>query len=153
MQMMKKYRILFWPLYFVALVWLGIWFTRPLEGQVEPPDTEVYVRRFVVEEYPNIARLAWLQGTVQMEVHIDKSGNVSEATAVNDADPILAIWALSSVKQWTFGHPTSLPAKLTISFHYSFKGESVDLSGLTNISTKLPYEVNIRTKPPPENLE
>ncbi len=59
-----------------------------------------------VPRYPEIAKRAGIQGTVQVLVTIDESGQVVEASVVN-GNPLLRAAALDAARRWRFS-PTLL---------------------------------------------
>jgi TonB family protein len=79
------------------------------------------VIRRVPPAYPPIARSARVSGTVSVEVVIDESGNVIQATVV-DGHPSLRQSALDAAKQWKFrpillsGQPIKVVGVLIFNF-------------------------------------
>jgi protein TonB len=80
--------------------------------------------KYVMPEYPIIARQAWIQGVVIIEAVIGANGKVQEAR-VRRSHPLLEQAALSAVKQWEYtpthlnGRPT--PVIMTVTVQFSLK--------------------------------
>jgi protein TonB len=72
--------------------------------------------------YPREARKEHIQGTVLLQVVIDRQGNVTELR-VSKGEPILAEAAVSAVKQWKYrpyllnGEPVEIATTVLINFH------------------------------------
>ncbi|HTZ74194.1 MAG TPA: energy transducer TonB [Candidatus Aquilonibacter sp.] len=86
-------------------------------GDVKPPQL---VQR-VQPEYPTVARLAHVQGTVVIDAVINKSGSVVSERAVSGPS-LLVPAALDAVKQWKYqptylnGQPVNLAMQVTVDF-------------------------------------
>jgi periplasmic protein TonB len=86
-------------------------------GDVKPPQL---VER-VQPEYPTVARLAHVQGTVVIDAVISKSGSVISEHAVSGPS-LLVPSALDAVKQWKYqptylnGQPVNLAMQVTVDF-------------------------------------
>ncbi|HEY6350220.1 MAG TPA: energy transducer TonB [Candidatus Angelobacter sp.] len=73
-------------------------------------------------EYPQMARMAHIQGAVVLQCIIDKAGNVTQPHAVS-GHPILIQAALDAVKKWKYrpfllnGSPVAVKINITMTFH------------------------------------
>jgi periplasmic protein TonB len=87
--------------------------------------TEPRKLRVVAPVYPEVARLAHVQGAVVVDCVVDKRGHVAEAIVVNSVSPLLNEAAVDAVRQWVYaptlvdGVPTSLRIKVTVTFSLS----------------------------------
>jgi TonB family protein len=83
---------------------------------------EGHLVRKVNPEYPQMARIAHIQGEVVLECVISKSGDVTSLRIVS-GPPILAQSALDAVKQWKYspflvnGNPVKVETTITVIFH------------------------------------
>jgi protein TonB len=72
-------------------------------------------------EYPSIARQMRVTGRVQVEMSIDREGNVDNVTILN-GNPLLTPAAVSATRKWRFtpfameGKPAAAVATLTFDF-------------------------------------
>jgi TonB family protein len=74
-----------------------------------------------IENYPTLARQAWISGEVQVRCVLDQSGAVAEVTPVS-GHPLLAIAAVENAKQWRFQPVgTGTPEKSEITLTYVFR--------------------------------
>jgi TonB family protein len=87
-------------------------------ADISPPK----VKHRVEPKYPEIAQRARIQGTVVLEVVIDKDGTVREARVVRSA-PLLDDAALSALKEWKYepardrrGHPVPVYFRVSVKF-------------------------------------
>ena len=86
-------------------------------GQVKPPRV-IYSLQ---PEYPDIAKLTNVEGTVVLDAVIDTAGNVVNARVIS-GPALLRKPALDSVKQWKYepskldGQPTSVEMVVSIQF-------------------------------------
>ena len=81
---------------------------RPPPPQIPPPDSFIIhdkppepIRR-TNPQYPKLARLAQLEGTVFVSAYIDTTGKVIRAHVAQSAHEILDTAALQAIKQWEF---------------------------------------------------
>ncbi len=81
---------------------------RPPPPQIPPPDSFIIhdkppepIRRTNLQ-YPKLARLAQLEGTVFVSAYIDTTGKVIRAHVAQSAHEILDTAALQAIKQWQF---------------------------------------------------
>ncbi len=86
--------------------------------EISPPKV---VHR-VEPKYPEVAQRARIQGTVVLEIVIDKNGNVQEARVVRSI-PVLDPAAISALKEWKYkpardrhGHPVSVYFLVSVKF-------------------------------------
>ena len=95
----------------------------PRKFQVIPMGlAEAHLVHKVNPEYPQMARIAHIQGEVVLECVISKSGDVSSLRAIS-GHPILVQSALDAVKQWKYspflvaGAPVDVESRITVVFH------------------------------------
>ncbi len=87
-------------------------------GNVKPPE----LLKRVEPSYPTIARMAHIEGTVDIDAVIDPHGNVVQERAV-DGPSLLVPAALQAVEQWKYqptylnGQPVALDMEVSVSFH------------------------------------
>ena len=90
-------------------------------GGVVKPARQIYAPR---PEYPALAQMADVQGTVLIEATIDEHGNVIDVRAAG-GPPLLIPEALSTVMTWKYeptylnGVPTSV--RMEVKLHFSLK--------------------------------
>jgi TonB family protein len=78
--------------------------------------------KYVEATYPQMARVAHIQGDVVLRAVIDKEGRVANVRAVS-GHPILIQAAMDAVKQWAYqpyllnGEPVEVESLLTVRFH------------------------------------
>ena len=80
------------------------------------------VRYFAKPEYPEIARLARLEGTVIVHVLVGPDGNVIEAVVVQRVHPTLDRAALTAARRCRFtpGRQREMPVKAWLAVPYRF---------------------------------
>lgn len=88
-----------------------LWMTLPAAAQspshtdrterLDPKAATKLLMKHATPEYPSVAKLNFIQGSVRMQVKVTPQGKVSEAHVV-EGHPILAASALRSVKRWLF---------------------------------------------------
>jgi periplasmic protein TonB len=72
--------------------------------------------------YPQMARIAHIQGDVTLQATISKTGSIENLRAVN-GHPILIQAALDAVRQWKYkpyilnGEPVEVETQITVKFH------------------------------------
>jgi len=75
----------------------------------------------VAPEYPEEARQAHIQGTVILQVRIDKEGNVVSLELIS-GHPMLAATAIAAVRQWKYrpyllnGEPVEVDTQVLVNF-------------------------------------
>lgn len=73
-------------------------------------------------DYPQMARIAHIQGDVVLRIRVDKEGHVADEKALS-GHPILIQSALDAVKKWEYkpvivnGQPVEVLAQVMIRFH------------------------------------
>jgi protein TonB len=88
-----------------------------LGGDIKPPVRTVYVAPI----YPDLARVARLQGLVVVECTIDPSGRVVDARIIT-GHPLLQNATLDAVRQWRYtatrlnGVPVAVLMTVTVNF-------------------------------------
>lgn len=77
---------------------------------------------FVEPQYPPIAKIAHMSGTVVLHAIISKSGNVVNLAVASSTNPMFNNYALEAVKQWRYkpyllnGEPTEVDTTITVNF-------------------------------------
>jgi protein TonB len=105
--------------------------TGTAPGPPPPPTTQVVrvggnvkapaLVNKVEPQYPSVARVAHIQGTVVISAVIDKTGNVVSEKVVSGPE-LLSRAALDAVKQWKYqptylnGQPVDLAMEVTVNF-------------------------------------
>ena len=90
--------------------------------QLSPSAADGSLLQRVEPQYPDAARVQNIQGTVVLEAHIDRAGNVQDVQMVS-GPPLLAQAAIDAVKQWKFkphrvnGSPVEMQTRITLNFH------------------------------------
>jgi protein TonB len=88
---------------------------------VQPPQKVVDVRPV----YPDIARIAHVQGTVVLEAVLDRSGRVSQVRVVS-SKPLLDQAAIDAVRQWRYTpttlHGLPIEVLMTITVTFTLQG-------------------------------
>jgi TonB family protein len=88
---------------------------------VKADDAAAALVHKVQPSYPAKAKEAGIQGTVELSIRIDKTGQVSEVKVLK-GDPLLADAAAAAVKQWRYkpveveGKPVEALATVTVNF-------------------------------------
>ena len=105
-------------------------------------------------QYPRIARLARLQGSIVAKLKITSAGRVADV-AVDTKDPVLVAHPILQseirhlVKTWTFECQTCAPgADFThsITFNYRLEGTESE-NAATRVSLDLPDKVTVVARP------
>ncbi len=117
---------------------------RFLPAGIEAPATLPVVKSAEMPAYPNLARLARIEGTARIKVSTD--GNSIVRIAADGAHKMLLGAAQENLKTWRF-YPHK-PQTFTLTF--IFKLEPPEVYGPVNptIQLDLPTRVEIRTKMP-----
>ena len=121
------------------------------------PRSQIYVRDVVVPDYPWIALMARMEGTVSISLDIGADGKVQAVHAAG-ADPLLMRAAEDNVRNWSFGFagkPRGLPVRWTVLYVYKLAGSTVQPPCPT-VTMHLPDRVEITSAAPqmePENQE
>jgi protein TonB len=95
----------------------------PVPGLIEPP---VLLTR-VEPAYPEIARRAGVEGTVELEISIDATGKVTEVDVVRGLALGLSQAAADAVKRWVYrparGSAGPVPSRKTIRVQFQLQTE------------------------------
>jgi TonB family protein len=89
-------------------------------GQVQ----QANLVRIVQPEYPREAKAGGVEGTVKLQVRIERDGHVSEATVIS-GNPLLIAAAIEAVKQWLYrptllnGNPVEVETEVDVNFTLS----------------------------------
>jgi TonB family protein len=98
---------------FDAFVWGGI--------QVAPAEEEQHLIRSVAPNYPEVARLAGIEGDVTLRILVGEDGTIEDARPIS-GPPVLARSAIRAVEQWRYapalvnGQPVDVVTTVTFSF-------------------------------------
>jgi TonB family protein len=98
--------------------------SRPIFGAtvIDPSRAEEMLAHRVEATYPQMARIAHIQGNVILHVLIDKQGHVADIKPMS-GHPILVQAALDAVKQWEYqpfllnGEPAQVETAVVVKFH------------------------------------
>lgn len=102
---------------------LGRFFDAYLWGaiRVEPAEQQKRLIRAVAPEYPDVARLAGIEGDVTLRILIGEDGTIRDIAPVS-GPPVLARAAVRAVEQWRYasvlvdGHPVAVVSTVTLAF-------------------------------------
>jgi TonB family protein len=114
------------------------------------------VRRFVPPQYPFMARVYQVEGSVTVEVEVAPDGRVVGVEG-SGSNPILVEAAQRNVAQWQFEAPQkgSFPVRQTIIYEFKLEGKPTRV-GLTTIEFPAPNRVSVIDQPtsakPPEPI-
>jgi TonB family protein len=98
---------------FDALVWGGI--------RVEPADQQKRLVNAIAPDYPDVARLAGIEGEVTLHILVGRDGTI-RGIAPLSGSPVLARAAMHAVEQWRYvpalveGHPVNVVSTVTLAF-------------------------------------
>ena len=106
-------------------------------------------------QYPIMARLARLQGSIVAQLKINASGTVADVVVETKDSllvehPILQAEIQRLVKTWTFECPNCAPGAAfthSITFNYRLEGDASDHAN-TKISLDLPDKITVVARPP-----
>jgi TonB family protein len=123
---------------------LLVWLSGSSFGQEEKP---LCPRHIETPGYPQIARVAHVEGILTLAVTIDADGNVADAEVANDDKragvALLKRFAIFNVRTWIFTKPPSVPYKVTIVYDYEID-KSLPLDDpKVNVKFDLPDHVMI----------
>ena len=99
---------------FDALFWGGI--------RIDPMEQQKHLVASVPPNYPEVARLAGIEGDVTLRILIGEDGTVRDLRPVL-GPPVLARAAMRAVEQWRYapalvdGHPVDVVTTVTFAFH------------------------------------
>jgi protein TonB len=102
---------------------LGRFFDAFLWGaiRVEPADQQRRLIHTVAPEYPDVARLAGIEGDVTLRILVGEDGTISDITPVS-GPPVLARAAIRAVEHWRYapvlvdGRPVGVVSTVTLAF-------------------------------------
>jgi hypothetical protein len=99
---------------------------------------DICAKHVVIPEYPRIAEVARLWGTISLELTISTAGNV--LSVQSSGQPLLKSAAEGNVKNWTFSQvdPTAGIRELKLKFEYVLG------DGLRSVTLDLPDRVEIK---------
>ncbi len=117
-----------------------------------PAAAQICVRHIVVPEYPYLARLAYVTGSVHMTIQVRPDGTVATATATekdNTAFKFLVDESEKNVRQWLFcsSDPSSEAHTLTITYNYKLEEPATYYPHVV-VVMDLPESVQITTQRP-----
>lgn len=130
-------RTLIWSV--VVLVFVAC----SIAAQNAAPESPV-IKSAEMPLYPRLARIARVQGTVQLEVTTD-GDSIKNVTATG-AQQLLLSAAEANVKTWTFYKHK--PQSFTVTFVYKLEAPEVYGSVNPTVLIELPNRVEVRTKMP-----
>jgi hypothetical protein len=107
------------------------------KGTTQTAQIGPVVRRMVSMEYPMLARMAGLQGTVNLRASVQPDGTAGEVTVLSGPEP-LATPARKNVSRWRFDRCPSLSGSCVIDLVYSFT-----LDGACTDSPRCPTEFQV----------
>jgi TonB family protein len=96
-----------------AFLWGGI--------RVDPADQQKRLVNSIVPEYPEVARMAGIEGDVTLRIFVGRDGTIRGITSVS-GPPVLARAAMHSVEQWRYapallaGSPADVVTTVTLAF-------------------------------------
>jgi protein TonB len=78
--------------------------------------------KFVPPEYPEMARLSQMQGTVVVKILVGPDGNVMDAQVLKGIHPMLDREALKAARKtrWKPGKQRNIPVKAWMALPYNF---------------------------------
>jgi protein TonB len=77
---------------------------------------------FVEPQYPPIAKIAHMSGTVVLQAVISKTGAVERLSVASSTNPMFNNYAMQAVQQWRYrpyllnGDPTEVATTITVNF-------------------------------------
>jgi len=86
--------------------------------ELEEPEPLIYP----LPNYPDCVRKGMMQGVVRVEAVISADGKVEDVQLIESLHPILDIWAVGSVKGWTFApaKQNHRPVRVTVPIEVPF---------------------------------
>jgi len=102
---------------------LGRFFDAYLWGaiRVEPTEQDRRLTHLVAPQYPDVARLAGIEGDVILRILVGEDGTIRDITPLS-GPPVLARSAVRAVEQWRYapvlvdGHPVGVVTTVTLAF-------------------------------------
>jgi protein TonB len=98
---------------FDIFLWGGI--------RIDPADQQKRLLASVAPEYPDVARLAGIEGDVTLRIFIGRDGTIRGIAPIS-GPPVLARAAMHAVEQWRYvpalidGHPADVVTTVTLAF-------------------------------------
>lgn len=105
----------------------------------------IVVRSAVAPVYPPLAATANTSGDVEVEITLDKTGNVTKADIVS-GHPLLRYAALQAAKRWKF-ESTNEGSKVRLAFSFRIMPKESSEEDMTAVF-KPPYGFEVRSKLP-----
>ncbi len=108
---------------FAEISELGRFFDAYLWGaiRVEPAEQDRRLTHAIAPQYPEVARLAGIEGDVTLRVLVDEDGTIRDIATLS-GPPVLARAAVRAVEQWRYapvlvdGHPVGVVTTVTLAF-------------------------------------
>ncbi|HLY60176.1 MAG TPA: energy transducer TonB [Terriglobia bacterium] len=120
-----------------------------LAHTVAPVAEHSCIHRTVLPEYPPLARMARITGTVNLDVEIGSDGMVLSAKA-SSGHPLLVRAAEKSILEWSFYVPSAMkhfPIHQTMVFIYKIEGEETYSEFCPTVTLRPPNLVEIVIPP------
>ena len=117
-------------------------------GSSQTAGPAVCVKRVVAMEYPSLARMAFLQGNVELVAEISRDGKVEGIRVASGPEP-LAVPAKETLSKWRFSGCGSGrdECELRIMFSFVLSGTcSVASQCTTEFAADLPDRVQVKSK-------
>jgi TonB family protein len=98
---------------FDVFLWGGI--------RVDPADQQKRLVNSIAPEYPDVARLAGIEGDVTLRIFVGRDGRIRDVMPIS-GPPVLARAAMHAVEQWRYapalidGHPVDVVTTVTLAF-------------------------------------
>jgi TonB family protein len=107
-------------------------------------------KHVVVPGYPRLARVARLEGTVNVEIQVDSRGKVISAKA-SGGHKLLQSASEENIREWTFDSSMlsgGQPRRLQIAYLYRLEGKEQYHDAPPKVILDLPDRVEIIAHPP-----
>ena len=118
---MNSKKVLF--LVIVLLIFIfSLYAKAPVTTKLTKIDTQPKVLKSIKPKYPEELKKKGIEGTVMLDVAVDKSGNVCNVKVAKSVNSQLDKEALNAVKQWKFkpalskGKPVKTTVKIPVAF-------------------------------------
>ena len=89
--------------------------------RVDPADQQKRLVKSIAPEYPDVARLAGIEGDVALRIFVDRDGTIRDVVPVS-GPPVLARAAIHAVERWRYvpavinGRPMDVVTTVTLAF-------------------------------------
>ena len=89
--------------------------------RVDPADQQKRLVKSIAPEYPDVARLAGIEGDVTLRIFVGRDGTIRDVVPVS-GPPVLARAAIHAVEQWRYvpavvnGRPMNVITNVTLAF-------------------------------------